>query len=266
MPFGAVAPNGVGNGNGTLATLTFDVVDVKYSSISLSDVYIVDRDGVRWEVEVNGAIVAEPQHDIVGDINRDGIVNVQDLILVSNLFGRRGEHRADVNNDGVIDIADLVIVANAFGAGAAAPTLNADVLDILSTADVKDWLSQTGQLDLTDPKYRNGVNVLKTILNVLTPKKTALLPNFPNPFNPETWIPYHLSKDAEVTLSIYALNGTLVRTLDIGYHTAGRYENRSQAAYWDGTNQFGEKVASGIYFYTLTAGEYTATRKMLITK
>ena len=93
-----------------------------------------------------------------------------------------------------------------------------------------------------------------------------LLPNYPNPFNPETWIPYQLSEPAEVTLTIYAVNGTQVRTLAVGLMPAGIYQSRSRAAYWDGRNNVGESVASGIYFYTLTAGEFTSTRKMLIRK
>ena len=97
-------------------------------------------------------------------------------------------------------------------------------------------------------------------------RENALLANFPNPFNPETWIPYDLAKDAEVTLHIYAVNGTLVRTLILGHQAAGMYQNRSRAAYWDGKNEFGEKIASGVYFYTLTAGDFSATRKMLIRK
>ncbi len=95
---------------------------------------------------------------------------------------------------------------------------------------------------------------------------TQLLANYPNPFNPETWIPYRLAKDADVTLHIYAMNGTLVRTLELGHQAAGIYQNRSRAAYWDGKNALGETVASGVYFYTLTAGDFTATRKMLILK
>ena len=95
---------------------------------------------------------------------------------------------------------------------------------------------------------------------------SALLANYPNPFNPETWIPYQLSKDAEVTVSIYSVNGSLVRTLDLGHRAAGMYQSRSRAAYWDGRNAFGERVASGLYFYKLTAGDFTATRKMLIRK
>ncbi|MDE0010798.1 MAG: T9SS type A sorting domain-containing protein [Candidatus Poribacteria bacterium] len=100
----------------------------------------------------------------------------------------------------------------------------------------------------------------------MLPKETALLANYPNPFNPETWIPYHLSKDADVTLHIYAVNGTLVRTLSLGHQPAGMYQSRSRAVYWDGRNAFGEPVASGVYFYTLTAGDFTATQKMLIRK
>ena len=96
--------------------------------------------------------------------------------------------------------------------------------------------------------------------------ENTLLANYPNPFNPETWIPYRLSEPADVSVSIYAVDGTLVRRLDLGHQSAGVYRSRSRAAYWDGWNAFGERVASGLYFYTLTAGDFTATRKMLIRK
>ena len=98
------------------------------------------------------------------------------------------------------------------------------------------------------------------------PRETELLRNYPNPFNPETWIPYRLAQDAFVTLTIYNGSGQVVRTLDIGHQAASIYESRSKAAYWDGRNDLGESVASGLYFYTLTAGDYSATRKMLILK
>lgn len=83
---------------------------------------------------------------------------------------------------------------------------------------------------------------------------------------PETWIPYQLSTPADVSVSIYAVDGRLVRHLALGFQPAGVYQSRSRAAYWDGRNEFGESVASGVYFYTLTAGEFTATRKLLIRK
>ena len=88
----------------------------------------------------------------------------------------------------------------------------------------------------------------------------------PNPFNPETWIPYRLAEDACVALAIYDLNGNVVRTLDIGLQMAAVYGSRSKAIYWNGRNDFGERVASGVYFYTLTTDDFSATRKMLISK
>ncbi len=99
-----------------------------------------------------------------------------------------------------------------------------------------------------------------------SPAKTNLFPNYPNPFNPETWIPYHLSKSANVTLTIYNMNGEMVRQLALGHKTAGVYLSRSRAIHWDGKNQAGEKVATGVYFYRFTAGDFSATRKMLIIK
>ncbi len=114
--------------------------------------------------------------------------------------------------------------------------------------------------------YSRGIAILEQLLASLMPKATALLPNYPNPFNPETWIPYQLANPAEVTVTIYAANGAVVRTLDLGHQRAGSYASRHRAAYWDGRNEIGEQVASGVYFYTLSAGDFAATRKMLILK
>ena len=96
--------------------------------------------------------------------------------------------------------------------------------------------------------------------------RTELLANYPNPFNPETWIPYRLAEEAFVTLTIYDGAGQVVRTLDVGHRIAAVYENRSKAIYWDGRNEVGERVASGVYFYHLQAGNYSATRRMVILK
>ncbi|MDE0324164.1 MAG: VWA domain-containing protein [Candidatus Poribacteria bacterium] len=101
-------------------------------------------------------------------------------------------------------------------------------------------------------------------LNML--KETDLAQNYPNPFNPETWIPYQLSEPTDVSIQIYDSSGHLVRTLDIGVKAAGAYRTRSRAAYWDGKNEIGERVASGSYFYTLQTPEYSATRRMVILK
>ena len=172
------------------------------------------------------------------DINGDGAVNVLDLIWVASHFGTRGETAADVNGDGIVNILDLQIVAALI---AAAPS----------------------QIQL-----KPEMEALPTLWQELSeiPAETALLSNYPNPFNPETWIPYHLAEPADVTLNIYAADGKLVRRLALGYQPAGVYESKSRAAYWDGRNAAGERVASGLYFYTFTAGEFAATGKMLIMK
>ena len=260
---------GASNGDGTLATITFQVADFKASTLTLSQFYLVDTDGKRWEVTTESAEVTippEPKIAILGDINRDGIVNIQDLIIVNARFGQTGKNSADINGDGIVNIMDLVLVAGAFGNGAAAPALSPQSLEMLTTADIQRWLFQAQQLELTDATSLRGIRFLEQLLAALMPKKTVLLANYPNPFNPETWIPYQLSKPADVTLTIYGVNGKIVRQLALGHQPVGIYQNRSQAAHWDGKNEFGESVVSGLYFYTLTAGNFSATRKMLIMK
>ena len=200
------------------------------------------------------------------DVNQDGVVNISDLVLVAGRLGQSGPNAADVNGDGVVNVQDLILVAGALGQAQAAPSLHPATLATFTAADIRGWLTQAQGLDFTDPKLQSGIRFLEQLLVVLVPKETALLPNYPNPFNPETWIPYHLSKDADVTLTIYAIDGQVVRRLALGHQPAGMYQNRSRAAYWDGRNAFGEPVASGVYFYTLTAGDFIATRKMLIRK
>ena len=107
---------------------------------------------------------------------------------------------------------------------------------------------------------------LSSSASVLAPTATNLLPNYPNPFNPETWIPYHLAIDADVQITIYDAKGVLVRQLDLGHQPAGFYTDRGHAAYWDGRNEGGELVASGVYVYQLRAGGYSQARRMVIVK
>ena len=210
---------------------------------------------------------------VTGDVNGDGGVNIQDLVLVAGQFGQSGENRADVNGDGVVNIQDLVLVASAFGNAAAAPAVHSLALGSYGTgdrsptaADVEGWLTQARQMGLTTPDYLRGIAVLEQLLAALTPPETVLLPNYPNPFNPETWIPYHLAHAADVTLTIYGTKGAVVRRLDLGHQPAGYYTAQSKAAYWDGRNERGESVVSGVYFYQLRAGDYTALRRMVIVK
>ena len=131
-----------------------------------------------------------------------------------------------------------------------------------------DDLAPLHRLKAKNPnmKINPGINTGAAPSAPVIPEETALLPNYPNPFNPETWIPYQLAKSADVTVTIYDVRGVVVRRLALGHQTAGFYQSRAHAAHWDGRNQLGEKVASGLYFYTFTAGEFTAIGKMLIQK
>ena len=201
------------------------------------------------------------------DVNEDGVVNVQDLVLVSSHLGETGENMADVNGDGVVNIQDLVLVAGELGGATAAPSASLGTSAALSSrATIEQWLAAAYRLPRLDVRLQRGIDWLERLLAALPPEETTLLANYPNPFNPETWIPYQLAKPAEVTLRIYAVNGALVQTVALGHQRAGVYRTRSRAAYWDGRNALGEPVASGIYFYTLTAGNFTATRKLLVRK
>ena len=202
------------------------------------------------------------------DVNQDGRVNIADLVVVAHSIGTLAAENplADVNGDGVINIIDLTLVAGAFGKTAAAPAAHATIAENLTATEVSQWIQAAQHANLTDPDFQRGVEVLKNLLTLLVPKETALLANYPNPFNPETWIPYQLAAPAKVTLRIHAVDGSLVRLLSLGHKPVGIYQIRNCAAYWDGKNEIGEPVASGVYFYTLTAGDFTATRKMLIRK
>ena len=211
-------------------------------------------------------VVSPEQRPLAADVDGNGIVNILDLVRIATRLGRTGPDPADVNRDGTVNIRDLVLAAALIGTEAAAPAAHPQILEILTAADVRQWLTQAQHADLTDAISQRGILILEQLFEALVPKETLLLSNYPNPFNPETWIPYQLSNPVEVTLHIYAVNGTLVRTLALGHQPAGIYQSKSRAAYWDGRNALGEPVASGVYFYTLTAGEFAATRKMLIRK
>ena len=218
---------------------------------------------ILWEVSTSGVT---PIPQLMADVNGDGVVNIQDLVMVSSQFGQIGENIADVNGDGVVNIQDLVLVAAEFGNTPAASIARHHPNEHLTPELVQQWLAAAKQLARTDATSQRGIAILEALLAALTPEETALLPNYPNPFNPETWIPYQLAKRMDVNVLIYAVDGKLVRTLKLGQQAAGVYASRNRAAYWDGKNEVGESVASGVYFYTLEAGDFTATRKMLIRK
>ena len=203
------------------------------------------------------------------DVNNDGKVTIPDMVLVFRELGKTNPDppEADVNGDGIVNIGDIVLVAALLeDDDANAPLLHPAVLDMFTAAEVKAWLAEAQLLDLNDPVSQQGIRFLEQLLAVLTPRDTALLPNYPNPFNPETWIPYHLATATEVQITIYDPTGKVVRRLDLGYQPAGYYIDQSRAAYWDGKNALGEPVASGIYFYQLETARVSLLRKMVILK
>ena len=202
---------------------------------------------------------------LTGDVNRDGVVNIFDLISVAQQLGKRvsADSPEDINDDGVVNIFDLTLVAQGIG-GAAAPAV---ATDSVNAATVEAWIAEARLADDGSIAFRQGIANLENLLSsLIIPKETALLANYPNPFNPETWIPYQLAAPADVKLTIYDMNGGIVRRLEVGHQAAGIYQSRNRALYWDGRNGRGETVASGLYFYTLRTAEFAATRKMLIRK
>ena len=213
------------------------------------------------------------------DVNKDGVVDVTDLVLVASNFGETGVGiSGDVNSDGVIDIFDLVLVAKRFGEDVAAAPLNRQsIIDNRRLSIVNARVNNTRiQQAISElESYPNQSPIIRLVTDYLqayltaTPSTvlvTKLLANFPNPFNPETWIPYHLAHDADVTFTIYDAKGAVVRELNLGHQPAGLYTDQAKAAYWDGRSETGELVSSGVYFYRFQAGDYVAFRRMAIVK
>ncbi len=140
-----------------------------------------------------------------------------------------------------------------------------DVVEIRVIGPDGNLESQTLSVKVTPEHLANAV--LPVRLDAIgQPTQNLLLQNYPNPFNPETWIPYQLSEDSPVSVSIYDTTGKLIRTLQLGFQSAGFYNSRDRAAYWDGRNALGERVASGIYFYQLITPSFQQTRRLVIVK
>ena len=257
------------SGTGTLLSVTFSAKAVGETQVTLRDFEFGSINGkvipvVPYEIVIN--VGDQP----AWDVNQDGRISILDLILVARRLGETASANSDVdvNDDGIISILDLIIIAQHMGEStAAAPsTIAIDSIEGLNPAMLQTWIERAHIEDDGSITFQQGIASLQRLLDQLVPKKTTLLANYPNPFNPETWIPYQLAEPAEVSISIYTADGKLVRTLELGHQSVGIYESHSQAAHWDGRNEVGESIASGLYFFTFTAGKFVATRRMLIRK
>ena len=254
-------------GTGTVLQVTFKAKSSGETELTLQNFEFASITGEHIPAVPQQIYITVEEQLATGDVNRDGRVSILDLVLIAQQFGQRvpANSPVDLNGDGVVSILDLVLAIREIDNTTALAPPAFEVAGI-DPATIEVWIAQARLEDDGSLAFKQGIENLENLLASLIPEETALLRNYPNPFNPETWIPYQLAESAEVTLTIYDINGQPVRRLALGHQAAGMYRSRSRAAYWDGRNQLGEPLASGLYFYTLTADEFTATRRMLILK
>ena len=269
----ACARTGAGGADGSdkIVIITFKAIDVGEGYVKLRNVMLSNSKGQSIPATSLDATVTVTQYP-PWDVNKDGAVDIFDLVLVGQRFGEDiatpVEPNPDVNGDGTVNIFDFVLVGQHFG-----ETLSpiAPVKDIWNVDPqylsvlIRIYDIMENSLN-SDPGFLNTKRLLHRIIANARVSRTEVFQNYPNPFNPETWIPFQLSEGSEVEISVYNSTGRLVRDLDLGFRNAGYYTSQENAARWDGRDECGEAAASGVYFYTIRAGKYTATRKMLLLK
>ena len=256
---------GGASGRGSLLQVEFKAISEGETELALENFEFGSLTGENIPATPLEIRVTVKDRLVTGDVNRDGRVSILDLILVAQQLGKRvaAGSAVDINADGIVNIFDLTLVAQGI-VGAAAPAVATGRAD---AATIEALIAEARLADDGSIVFQQGIANLKNLLaSLIIPQETALHANYPNPFNPETWIPYQLAVPAEVALTIYDMHGGVVRRLEVGHQAAGTYQSRNRALYWDGRNRDGEPVASGLYFYTMRAGEFTATRRMLIRK
>ena len=200
------------------------------------------------------------------DVNKDGRVDNTDAGLVIDALGTSNA-AYDVNGDGTVNFLDVVLVFdNRDDNVAGAPTIVGMKLSAVQIDIIQEQIELLIATNDRSPAALRTLVYMEQLLATARPEKTQLFANYPNPFNPETWIPYELATDTHVRITIYNTQGVVIRTLEFGHQSAGYYTGRDRAAYWDGRNALGERVASGLYFYQLETDEMSSMRKMVILK
>ena len=250
------------SGTGALLEIAFEARAPGEGRLRLDNVRLGDpnQNSIPHEIVIN-PFIFKPRHDV----NGDGNVNIFDLILIAQNFNKANP-QADVNGDGTVNIFDLIAVAQHLGDSTTGDAPSIRLTHSVSLETTQAWIDMAYAADDGSLAFQLGIANLRRLLTMMRPDTTALLGNYPNPFNPETWIPYQLAHAADVALTIYDIKGVLVRRLDLGYQMAGYYADRTKAAYWNGRNNLGESVGSGVYFYQLRAEDFSAIRKMVILK
>ena len=270
------------DGDGILLRSSFKALESGASEIKVDEMTLVDPNGKTIEIcrIINAnVIVEEPLHP--WDVNGDGIVNVLDLVFVGQHLGEEitepMKRNPDVNRDDIVDIDDITLIGQHFGeeyeVPQASPTIGfPDYQEITRVLlDVHKLIRDQKSPEFAELNRLLEELIQSTKIRIISKSEVSaftfqLGQNYPNPFNPETWIPFQLADAAPVVITIFDIAGKPVRTINLGYKPPGLYAGKAKAVYWDGKNNLGGNVASGLYFYSIQAGDFTAVKKMLVAR
>ena len=293
-------------GNGILNLINAKLVNVNAAEIHVERLsgsvevpnqptWDVNNDGFVniFDVVLVGQHFGEnPPTDERVDANRDGVVNILDLVFVGRHYGEFVQPAAPASDfapasvEAILGffprlrrISDFGIKGKRPGLNPSpprspAPSLPRSLTLLPLPSDIKWHTVHRALMALQQAPEQPGREMALIALQTwlsnsqakITVEKTQLLENYPNPFNPETWIPYRLATGTDVVITIYDARGALIRRFPLGYQEAGHYVDKGRAFRWDGRSDSGERVSSGRYFYELRAGDYIAVKPMVILK
>jgi hypothetical protein len=263
-----------------LMTLTFEAKELGRTMLTLQEVRLSDSKSQFIPILMTSAFITiSPPWDVI----TDSVIDIRDMVAVGQNLSNSDlapilaaqtlsipdtdEYNPDVDRNGVVNIDDLIIVSSHLGEAYSVSDASQNLIPI---AELRKAYNLVNAAPGDSPDVRMlKAYLLKRITSVRAtsaPAESWLFPNYPNPFNPGTWIPYQLARPGDVTISIYNVSGHLLRTINLGHKEAGRYMSRDRAVNWDGRDDRGGELASGVYFYLLKAGEFTSTRKMILEK